>query len=374
MGDVNNDGDLDIIFGDDNSSAPGGLGNVRIWDNPKSNGGNPWDASDWSDVNVGQAIVGDSISSMAKGDLDNDGWLDVIAGDNLMHLTSWENDASPLGSWEPHKQLIGLVAGSVNATAVGDLDNDGDLDIITGDSGTNVYIWNNTLIHRNMPLKSAIWAGDTQVDNIYSIAVGDIDNDGDQDLATGGSVGSGLVEPNVHVWENVEPWISNWATINGVGMTAADTLVPAIALGDLDNDGDLDIVTGDDLSHIHVWENDGTPFIGNWLSFFYIGDADNTVNSVALADFDHDGDLDIVSGDDGAGANGNVEIWENPHNDDVLPQNPFTVPWNNNDIGDTGKNNVIGKGAISVGIGDLDNDGDVDIATGDGAQYFYLGE
>ena len=74
--------------------------------------------------------------------------------------------------------------------------------------------------------------------------------------------------------------------------------VYSVALGDLDHDGDLDIVSGSDSGEdyeVIVRENDGSPFSGLW-SQHDAGSATDHIYSVALGDLEHDGDLDIVSG------------------------------------------------------------------------------
>ncbi|MFQ6101030.1 MAG: hypothetical protein ACE5OS_07320 [Anaerolineae bacterium] len=82
----------------------------------------------------------------------------------------------------------------------------------------------------------------------------------------------------------------SFGTGNDAGASAYT--VRSVALGDLDGDGDLDLVSGrgeEENYEVIAWQNDGSPFSGTWTPND-VGASTATVRSVAL------GDLDIVSG------------------------------------------------------------------------------
>jgi hypothetical protein len=146
-----------------------------------------------------------------------------------------------------------------------------------------------------------------------SPAVADIDKDGYPEIVVGtGTIRSttctqggmivlnhnGQVQPG---W----PFLAHDDTIPPVG--CRDSIVSSPALGDLDNDGDLEIVAGGFDKRIYAWHHDGTMVAGfppsshlskrfpDWPNL--VGRlADDTWGSPALADIDHDGYLDIVIG------------------------------------------------------------------------------
>ena len=87
------------------------------------------------------------------------------------------------------------------------------------------------------------------------------------------------------------PFTGTW-TQNDVG--ASDDSVRTVALGDLDGDGDLDIVSGGWDNAVKVWQNDGTPFDTGvpWASQT-VGSPTPNVETLAVGDLDGDGDLDL---------------------------------------------------------------------------------
>jgi hypothetical protein len=97
--------------------------------------------------------------------------------------------------------------------------------------------------------------------------------------------------------------------VNDVGASA--DVVYSVKAGDLDMDGDLDIVTASGSNEdyeVIAWENDGSPFTGLW-SQLDVGASTVGAYGLALGDLDHDGDLDMMSSS-GSGEDYEIMAWE----------------------------------------------------------------
>ncbi|MCX6301696.1 MAG: FG-GAP-like repeat-containing protein [Bacteroidia bacterium] len=302
-GDYDSDGDLDILLtGDDGSNYIS-----KIYRN---------DAGVFTDIIAG--LKGVYRSSVAWGDYDNDGDLDILLTGEYYN-SGWfyvsniyQNDAGVFT--DKNAGLAGVYDGSV---ALGDYDNDGDLDILlTGYDGSNSV----SKIYRNdAGVFTDITAGLTGV-NASSVAWGDYDNDGDLDILLTGNSDSRIYRNDTGVFTNIN------AGLAGVSNSS-------VAWGDYDNDGDLDILlTGSGYSKIY--KNDAGIFtdINAGLTGINYG-------SVTWGDYDNDGDLDIL-----LTGSGYSKIYKND-------AGVFT------DI----NAGLTGINYGSVTWGDYDNDGDLDI-------------
>lgn len=267
-GDYDNDGDSDYLL-------VGGSGADYI-SKVYCNNGN----GNFTDVNAG--LQGVQAGSVAWGDFDNDGDLDVLlsgrSGSSTNITKIYRNDGNNIFI-DINANLIGVSASSL---AWGDYDNDGDLDILlTGSYGTIDNPICTSKIYRNNGNSTFtdIVAGLT---NVFggSSSWGDYDNDGALDILLTGSI---------DIYNDVAKVYHN----NGNGTftdTNAGLMGPyrgSAAWGDYDNDGDLDILLISWGSAIY--RNDSGVFTntGTALHEGYDG-------SGAWGDYDNDGDLDIL--------------------------------------------------------------------------------
>ncbi|MBU8920231.1 MAG: VCBS repeat-containing protein, partial [Bacteroidales bacterium] len=164
------------------------------------------------------------------------------------------------------------------SVALGDVDGDGDPDLVCGNSGESNTLYENT---GGTFSSTPIWFS-APVGWTRSIILGDVDGDGDLDLVCGNNGNNTLYE-NIGGTFSITPIWSSGPT-NGTR---------SIALGDVDGDGDLDLVCGNYGESNTIYENSGGMFSSTpmWLS-----DPTNGTSSVALGDIGGDGDLDLVCG------------------------------------------------------------------------------
>lgn len=220
-GDYNNDGYLDILL-------TGNTGTEYISVVYKNNGNNNFEEQ------VTVMLTGVAYSSASWCDYNNDGWLDIfISGqaDNGRVTKIYRNNGENTFSEQTSFNLVGV---SYSASAWGDYDNDGFVDlVITGYTGERRI----SKIYKNDNGTSFIEQTSIELNAIYNGAVawGDYDNDGFIDLLLTGNANDGIVTKIYRNNGNNSFTEITDETLNGVW-------VSSVAWGDYDNDDDLDIL------------------------------------------------------------------------------------------------------------------------------------
>jgi hypothetical protein len=326
LGDVDGDGDLDLVAGNYNQTNRLYLNNGTF---------NPFNAVSGS--NISSDVH--STRSVALGDVDGDGDLDLVAGNdgqtNRLYLNNGTSDL-----------FSGVSGSSISAdshttysVALGDVDGDGDLDLVAGNyNQTNRLYLNNGTANPFNGVSGSNVSADTH--NTISVALGDVDGDGDLDLVAG----------NYHQANRL--YLNNGTSdpFNGVSGSdiSADTYYTwSVVLGDVDGDGDLDLVAGSTGQANRLYLNNGTANPFNGVSGSDISGDAYTTQSVTLGDVDGDGDLDLV-----AGNNGNNRLYLNNGTAD-----PFSGVSGSDISTDT-------HNTLSLALGDVDRDGDLDLVAG----------
>ncbi|MFC1501039.1 FG-GAP repeat domain-containing protein [Elusimicrobiota bacterium] len=199
------------------------------------------------------SIHGARFGSLAWGDYDNDGDLDLIVGGEesfmLSKLRIYRND----GSGDFNDIGANIEELSHGDVSWGDYDNDGDLDFIAcgrafiGNYTTKLYLNNNGTFIEDTN-SSIIGVRDA------SSEWGDYDNDGDLDLVICGTTGTGEDDRVTKIYRNDEG-IFNDIFVNLPNVSHGD-----LALGDYDEDGDLDLAlcgNTDSSKLTRIYRNEG---------------------------------------------------------------------------------------------------------------------
>ena len=360
--DVDEDGDKDLMWGDFFEPGLLILENVGTCEVPA-----------FSNRPVsfprGDPLTTSGYNASTFGDVDGDGDVDAIVGvlggaynpittaaDNL-YLLVQEAD----GWRSVTRRLVGQIdVGAESVPAVGDLDGDGDPDLLLGNKidprdprTARIYRFENVGREGRPEFQLA---GPLEVGGEfhYAPALVDLDADGDLDLVVG------TWNEDVQLYRNQgTPTAPRFAAEPEplVELTRGSNASPALA--DLDGDGDLDLVAGESSGELNLWRNDGTAevpafvLVTDTLSAFDAGRR----SAPAFADLDGDGDPDLLVGSE----SGETAVFWNRGGDSLetaflLAEAALELP-----------------GIAAPVFADLDADGDPDLLVGEiagGLRYY----
>jgi hypothetical protein len=277
--------------------------------------------------------VGYGPYSLAAGDFDLDGDIDLAASVETSEYFGWVAVMLNDGNGILASAVDYPTSGASVAVYAADLDGDGDLDLASIDglatdklsvllnAGDGTFVFNDSYA-----------AGGSPID----VTAGDLDGDGDVDLAS-----VDLYADSVSIFFNDGHGAFTLGSAYWTGQRPQ-----SVVAADFDGDGDLDLVTGNEYpeymagASVLLNNGDGTfgMFTGNYLGGIIIFGT----CSVAAADIDNDGDLDIEAASSVVTTllnNGQAEFGESEYY--LSGANPWDL--------------------IAA---DLDGDGDIDLATG----------
>ncbi len=234
--------------------------------------------------------------SVAAADADNDGYLDVyVSNGGLGHSGVnffYRNDGG-----EKFIKIEDQPLASQNQPSGGaawaDYDNDGDQDLIVANRGSGAdRALGRLALYRNdgalafTRVDKEAFAADPE--SPMSVAWGDVDNDGDLDLYTASLYGLANA-----LFENRGD--GTFAVKDGGDATTEPGFSYSSTFGDFDNDGDLDLVVGNWGAVSQIFLNDGTGRFTR-LATDHFRSSIHYAATVAIADTDGDGDLDMLVG------------------------------------------------------------------------------
>jgi len=396
IGDIDQDGDLDIV----GKNYAGQDRIIELWQNYIIEAST---LDDWQYISLDKNRPDSQMGMMglAFSDINRDGYSDIIAG-SFLYL-------NPEGRLE-ESWIRSELPGNIDVYFSIDVDDDESSDLI-GISG-NQLVWIEyetatneweTFLLNNVPggrtqgytIAQIVPEGKpelvfTRAKNLFyleipteepengewrmvqvsssneeeGVVAGDIDQDGDLDLAAQD------VDGHYVIWfENPGDSSGNWKKYQ---IGSSQQWLDRIALIDVNDDEQLDVIATEETqdrsynAHIYWFESPEDPKNGKWIK--HVIDIWRSVNSMDIVDMDHDGDIDIVVAEHTDNDLGRWKPTGEPDN--------ATLWYENKNGGNSWLPHFIEIGPHSSHLGarvnDLDNDGDSDVVSMGWMQYSQL--
>jgi len=230
------------------------------------------------------------------GDIDGDGDQDIVFATKTDNSLGWLENKRLVDNWPV--MLLDTNCIRCFNVRVADIDNDGKNEIIASEddstTGGKLHLYK----HSGNPSNRDNWkkydiANFPMGHGVSIFEMTDIDRDGDLDLAIGNHQGDIYILENPYPQKLLSQWKKYKVTITAL---SSGHDFREIDLGDIDNDGDDDIIVADEGKNMVIWyENPGVAFSENWKP--HIIDKSKQYlkwcHFVELGDIDHDGDLDV---------------------------------------------------------------------------------
>jgi len=266
------------------------------------------------------------------GDVDGDGDLDVVMGGLI-----WYENPRPQGNpaktkWKAHK----VADHPTHDVEFADLDGDGDLDIVTRDQSE---------FGRKAGNKIYLWRQNTDATWTHKvidcphgegITLGDIDKDGDADIVIGG------------IWfENTRDIVNGPWSAHRFGAWHPNATVQ---IADINNDSRPDIVLSPSELHgqfykMSWFEAPADPKKDNWTEHVIAEPIECVIHGLVTADMNGDGMIDVVSSEMHQGVDPDeVAVFINKANGSAWTKQVIST-----------------KGSHLIKAADIGNDGDIDI-------------
>lgn len=328
--DPNSDGNLDILCGRDGY-------NFIYYENTGSDTSASWSVNSTVFSGLGADTY---FNSPAMVDINGDGKENLIYGNYAGPLIYYRNSGTiTTPAWTVNTTLFGGVIdiGSASTPYFVDKDRDGDMDMITGTQMGDIKLYRNDGSPSAPAFKYAT-TYTTLKHSIYSfVTFAEVTGDASYDALIGDLNGNIYY----HIGSGYS-FASSSLLIANIGEWSAPRFI------DMDKDGDQDIVAGNSDGYLSYFENQGSPTQPLWSEIFnYFDSLDVGNNCVpAFADLDFDGDYDLLAGDSFR----KVRYYEN--------QNGTWVE------DTTMVEGIVAKQNAAPAFADLDGDGDQDLILG----------
>jgi predicted outer membrane repeat protein len=347
LGDVNSDGRLEIVVGAQGQATVPGWGG-HMYSETGSEGkvyvinsdgsvasGWPQNTADWV------------VSAPAVGDINGDHLPEVVAGtykyleeegaQGAGKVYVWNADGSLASGWP---LTLGTGYYVYSSPALADVDGDGELEIVCSASNNafdianplldgKIYAWNGDgSLVPGWPVTILGWLASAP-------AIGDMDNDGEPEIVVSTLIADGS-EGRVYALKQDGIALPGWPK------TLTDWPTTPV-LGDIDNDNKLEILlaTSSTSGTTYAWNDDGSPVSGWPVS---TGATTYSESPLALGDMDQDGVVEIIVASDQG-----LRVFDGDGS--LLPGWPA----------------AIGKVFSSPVVGDIDSDGELEIVVGWGS-------